>query len=105
MVTYTVETKTKEIGIRKVLGASVFNIVTMLSKEFFILVGISMIISFPLSYYWLGNMLEDYAYHITIGWQIFSFARMIIIALTVLTVGFQSVKAAMDNPVNAIKSE
>ena len=105
LVAYTAETKTKEIGIRKVLGASVSNIISMLSKEFLILVGIAMLIAFPLAYYWLNRMLQDYAYRITVGWWIFALAGLIIVVLTLLTVGWQAVKAATANPVKAIKSE
>ena len=104
LVTYTAETKTKEIGIRKVLGASVSDIVSMLSKEFIILVGVAMLIAFPLSYYWLNKMLQDFAYRINIGWWMFAAAAFITIALTLLTVGFQAIKAATANPVKAIKS-
>ena len=105
LVTFTAETKTKEIGIRKVLGASVSNIITMLSKEFLILVGIAVLLAFPLAYYWLDKMLQDYAYHITISWQIFALAGIITVALTLLTVGWRALKAATANPVEAIKSE
>ena len=105
LVTYTAETKTKEIGIRKVLGASVSNIVNMLSKEFLILVGIAMLIAFPLAYYWLDRMLQDYAYRISIDWWMFALAGLITIVLTLLTVGWKAVKAARANPVEAIKGE
>ena len=105
MVTYTAETKTKEIGIRKVLGASVASIVVMLSKEFLILVGIAMIIAFPLAYFWLERMLQDYAYRIEISWWMFAMAGGFIAVLTVLTVGWQAVKVATSNPVEAIKIE
>jgi putative ABC transport system permease protein len=105
LVTFTAETKTKEIGIRKVLGASVSNIVNMLSKEFLILVGIAMLVAFPVAYYWLDKMLQDYAYRITIGWWMFALAGVITILLTLLTVGWQAMKAATVNPVKAIKSE
>jgi len=105
LVTYTAESKTKEIGIRKVLGASVASIVKMLSKEFLILVGIAMLIAFPLAYYLLERMLQDFAYRIDIGWWIFTLAGSITIVLTLLTVGWKAVKAATANPVKAIKSE
>ena len=105
LVTYTAETKTKEIGIRKVLGARVSNIVNMLSKEFLILVGIALLIAFPLAYYRIDKMLQDYAYHISIGWWIFALAGIITIILTLITVGRQAIKAATANPVKAIKSE
>ena len=105
LVTYISESKTKEIGIRKVLGASVKDIVNMLSKEFLILVAIAMLFAFPLSYFWLEKMLQNYAYHIHIDWWIFALAGIITIALTLLTVGWQAVKAAIANPVKAIKTE
>ncbi|MDR0231031.1 MAG: ABC transporter permease [Dysgonamonadaceae bacterium] len=105
LVTYTAETKTKEIGIRKVLGASVSNIVNMLSKEFLILIGVAMLIAFPLAYYWLDKMLQDYAYHISIGWWMFALAGAITILLTLVTVGWRAVKAATVNPVESIKTE
>jgi putative ABC transport system permease protein len=105
LITYTVENKFKEIGIRKVLGASVGNIVGMLSKEFLILIGIAMLIAFPLAYYWLNKILEDYAYRISIDWWIFILAGIITIILTLLTIGFQAVRAATANPVKAIKAE
>ena len=105
LVTYTAETKTKEIGIRKVLGAKVSDIVIMLSKDFLILVGIAMLIAFPLAYYWLDKMLQDYAYRISIDWWMFAFAGIAIVILTLITVGWQAIKAATANPVDAIKSE
>ena len=105
LVTFTAESKTKEIGIRKVLGASVSDIVLMLSKEFMILVGIAMLIAFPVAYYWLDRMLQNYAYRIEIGWQMFTLAGIITVALTLITVGWQAIKAATANPVKAIKSE
>jgi len=104
LITYTAETKTKEIGIRKVYGASVRNIVEMLSKEFLILVGIGMLIAFPISYFWLDNMLQDYPYHIAISWWIFALAAVITVALTLLTVGVQALRAATRDPIKSISS-
>jgi putative ABC transport system permease protein len=77
----------------------------MLSKEFLILVGVAMLIAFPLSYYWLDRMLQDYAYRITIGWWIFGATGLITVVLTLLTVGWKAVSAAMENPVKSIKVE
>ena len=105
LVNYTAESKTKEIGIRKVLGATVSSMVMMLSKEFLILVGIAMIIAFPVAYYLLERLLQDYAYRIAIGWWMFAAAGLIVIVLTLLTVGWKAIKAATANPVNAIKTE
>jgi len=105
LVTYTAETKKKEIAIRKVLGASVSEIIVMLSKDFLILVGIAMVIAFPLAYWLFNGMLENFAYRISITWWMFAVAALIVIALTLFTVGFQAYKAATANPVKAIKSE
>ena len=105
LVTYIAESKTKEIGIRKILGASVGNLVVMLTKEFLILVTISALIAFPMAYWWIDKMLQDYGYRISIGWEIFALAMMVTMALTLFTVGWQARKAATANPVNAIKSE
>jgi len=105
LITFAAETKIKEIGIRKVLGAKVSDIVTMLSKEYLILVSIAMLIAFPLAYYWLDKMLQDYAYRIDIKWWMFALAGIITIVLTLVTVGWKAIKAATANPVKALKSE
>jgi putative ABC transport system permease protein len=76
----------------------------MLSKEFLILVGVAMLIAFPLAYYWADRILQDFAYHISIGWWIFAAAGIITIMLTLITVGWQAIKAATANPVKAIMS-
>jgi ABC-type antimicrobial peptide transport system permease subunit len=102
LVTYTAETKIKEIGIRKVHGASIKDIITMLTKEFLILVSISMLIAFPLAYFWLHKMLQDYAYRIPLSWWMFALAALVAVVLTVFTVGFKALKAATANPVKAI---
>ncbi len=105
LVTYTAEMKTKEIGIRKVLGATVSNIVNMLSKEFLLLMGIAMLIAFPLGYVWLDTMLQDYAYRIPVSWWIFALAALLTLILTLLTAGWKAWQAATANPVDAIKTE
>jgi putative ABC transport system permease protein len=105
LVTFAAESKTREIGIRKVLGASVMGIVQMLLKEFLILVGVAMLIAFPLAYYWLDKMLQDFAYRIHLSWWMFALAGSITLALTLLTVTWKAVKAATANPVKAIKTE
>jgi ABC-type antimicrobial peptide transport system permease subunit len=102
LVTYTAETKIKEIGIRKVHGAGIKDIITMLTKEFLILVSISMFVAFPLAYFWLTKMLQDYAYRISLSWWMFALAALITIILTVITVGFKALRAATANPVKAI---
>ena len=103
LVTYKAEAKTREIGIRKVFGAGVSDIVTLLIKEFMILVGIAILIAFPLAYYWLDSLLQDFAYRISIGWWIFAVSGVIAIIITLLTVGWKAIKVASTNPVEAIK--
>jgi putative ABC transport system permease protein len=105
LVSYTAELKFKEIGIRKVLGASVNDIILMLSKEFLLLAGIALVIAFPLAYYWIDSLLQDFAYRITIGWWIFMLTGVIVFTITLLTVGWKAKRAASANPVNAIKME
>ena len=105
LIVFTAEMKTKEIGIRKVMGASVMDIVKLLVKDFLILVCISILIALPLAYYWLDKMLQEYAYRISLSWWIFIAAGLTTVALTLLTVSVQAIKAATANPVNAIKSE
>ena len=105
LVTYNAETKAKEIGIRKVLGASVASIVGMLSREFLILVCIAMLIAFPTAYFLLDRLLQDYAYRITLSWRLFMLAGITTVILTIVTVGWQAIKAATKNPVQAIKTE
>jgi ABC-type antimicrobial peptide transport system permease subunit len=100
--TFAVERRTKEIGIRKILGAGVSDIVNMLSKEFLILVCIAGLIAFPLAYYLSDRILQGYAYRISIGWWIFTLAGVITLSLTLLIVGRQAFKAATANPVKAI---
>jgi len=103
--TFTIERRIREIGIRKILGARVSQIVQLLTKEFLTLMGIAMLIAFPLAYYWADKLLQDYAYRIRMGWWIFALSGAIILILTLLTVGRQAIKAATANPANAIKSE
>jgi len=105
LVNYAAETKTKEIGVRKVLGASVGSIVMLLSKDFMILIGIAMLIAFPPAYYLLEKLLQDYAYRINLGWWMFALAGLITVALTLITVGRKAIVAATENPVKAIKTE
>jgi putative ABC transport system permease protein len=102
LVTYIAESKTKEIGIRKVFGASVGDLVMMLTKEFLVLVTIAALIAFPLAFYWIELLLQDYAYRIPVGWELFAISLLITIILTLGTVGRQAFRAATANPVKAI---
>ncbi|MDR0691730.1 MAG: FtsX-like permease family protein, partial [Prevotellaceae bacterium] len=105
LVTYTAETRTKEIGIRKVLGATVADVIGMLSKEFLALVGVALLVAFPIAWYIMEKILQQYAYRISISWWIFALAAVAVVLLTVLSVGIQAFRAATANPVKAIKTE
>ncbi|MCP4724092.1 MAG: FtsX-like permease family protein [bacterium] len=105
LASFMAEQKTKEIGIRKVLGASVQTIINLLSKEFIILVSVANVIAWPAAYYLSRNWLEDFSYRISLGWQIFLISGLAAILIAVLTVGFQSVKAARANPSDSLKYE
>ena len=102
---YTAERRTKEIGVRKVLGASVGSIVGLLSKEFIKLVLIAIVLGSPIAWYAMNTWLQDFAYHIEISWWMFAVAGVLAIVIALLTVSFQSVKAALMNPVKSLKSE
>lgn len=103
--TFTAEQRTKEIGVRKVLGASVQNLVLMLSKDFTKPVLVAIGIAIPISWYLMHNWLSDYAYHTEINWWVFALAGGLALVIAWLTVSWQSVKAATSNPVNSLKSE
>ena len=105
LATFTVESRTKEIGIRKVLGASVLSIFNLLSKEFLVLVGISIVLACPIAYYFMEKWLSDFPYRINIGLWIYALAAVMAIAIAAITVGYQSVKAALLNPIDSLKSE
>ena len=102
---YVVAGRTKEIGVRKVLGASVASIVALLSKDFLKLVLIAVLIASPLAYYAMSRWLADFAYRIDIQWWVFALAGLIAVGIALLTVSFQSVKAALMNPIKSLKSE
>lgn len=99
------EQRVKEIGIRKVLGATTFGLVGLLSRDFLKMVGLSLLIATPLAYYFMDNWLQDFAYRINISWQVFLVASAVAIGVAFLTVSFQSIKAALANPVQSLRSE
>ncbi|WP_229688751.1 ABC transporter permease [Puia dinghuensis] len=105
LAAYTAEQRTREIGIRKVLGASVSEVLLLLSGDFILLVGISCAIAAPVAYYFLHQWLAGYYYRITISPLVFVAAAVLALAITAITVGFQSVRSAMKNPVTALRSE
>lgn len=105
LATYMAEQRTKEIGVRKVLGATVNNIVTMLSRDFLKLVFIASLIAFPLSWMAMNNWLQDFQYRIDIGWVTFVLAGVFALFIALFTVSFQAVKAALANPVKSLRTE
>jgi len=105
LASFVAEQRTKEIGVRKVLGASVANLWAMLSKEFVVLVSISCGIAIPLAWYYLHNWLKGYQYHTDISWWVFVAACVGAMAITLLTVSAQAIKAAVANPVKSLRSE
>ena len=102
---FTAQQRTKEIGVRKVLGASVASIVTLLSKDFLKLVLIAIVIASPIAWYAMNRWLQDFAYKIDIEWWVFAGAGLLAVGIALLTVSFQSVKAALMNPVKTLRSE
>ncbi len=105
LASFVAEQRTKEIGVRKVMGASVVNLWGMLSKDFVLLVGISLLLAMPLAWYFMNNWLQKYQYRSDMAWWIFAMAGVGALFITLLTVSYQSIKAAMANPVNSLRSE
>ncbi len=105
LASFTAEQRTKEIGIRKVLGASEFNLTFLLCREFALLVLISNLIAWPVSYFMLSGWLEDFAYRISLEWSYFLLAALLVMIIAVLTVSFQAIKAAIANPVRSLRYE
>ena len=105
LITFAAQQRVKEIGIRKVLGASVPNIVSLLTKEFVILVGIAIAIAVPLAWWGVHKWLQDFAFRIHIGWAMFIIAGIAAILIAVITVSFQAIKAAIANPVKSLRTE
>lgn len=97
--------RTKEIGVRKVIGASTFNVWHLLSKDFVILVIISCLIAIPISYLFMYNWLQKYEYRIGLSWWIFAVSGIGILVITLLTVSYQAIKAAIANPVKSLRTE
>jgi putative ABC transport system permease protein len=105
LATFTAQQRIKEIGIRKVLGASAAGIVAMLSKDFLSLVVVAIFIASPIAYYFMHLWLQDFAYRISISWWIFLLSGLAAILIALITISFQSIKAALTNPVKSLRSE
>ena len=105
LAAFTAEARTKEIGVRKVLGASVSSIVTLLSKDFLKLVLIAIVIASPIAWWAMNRWLQDFAYKIDIEWWMFALAGLLAVGIALLTVSLQSIKAALMNPVKSLRSE
>ncbi|MET1258607.1 ABC transporter permease [Flagellimonas sp. DF-77] len=105
LTSFVAEQRTKEIGVRKVLGATVFNVWNMLSKDFLKLVIISCFIAVPIAYYVMNGWLQEYPYRVILKWWIFGLAMLGAMGITVLTVSFQAIRAAKQNPVKSLRTE
>lgn len=105
LAAYTAEQRIKEIGIRKVLGASITSLASMLSAEFLKLVLLSTLLAFPIAWYAMHTWLQNYQYHVAIQWWVFAVAGAAAILIAVATISYQAIKAALMNPVKAIKAE
>ena len=105
LAAYTAERRTKEIGIRKVLGASVTGITSLLSRDFLQLVVLSCLIAFPLAYWKMSLWLKGYQYHIEMQWWVYLVAGVLAVIIALITISFQTIRAALANPVTSLRSE
>jgi putative ABC transport system permease protein len=105
LATYMAEQRTKEIGVRKVLGATVNNIVVMLSRDFLILIALASVIAFPIAWWAMSAWLQDFEYRVDVGWWIFLVSAMIALVVALCTISFQAIRAALSNPVKSLRTE
>ncbi len=102
---FSAEKRSKEIGIRKILGANVSSILALISKEYLLLILVSFVISIPIAYFVMEQWLQQFTYRTDVGWSVFVYAGLLTLAIALLTVSWQSLKAALTNPVNTLRSE
>ena len=105
LAAFTAQKRRKEIGVRKVIGASVASITAMLSRDFLKLICISLLIAFPVSWWMMNNWLQSFAYRVSITPYVFVIAGISVILITLITISFQSIKAAIANPVKSLRTE
>ncbi len=105
LIAFISQQKTKEIGIRKVLGASIAEIVQLLAIDFVKVIVVALLIASPIAWYFMNNWLQDFAYKIDIPWWVFAFSGIVAIGIAMLTMGFQAIKAASVNPVKSLRTE
>jgi len=105
LATFSAEQRTKEIGVRKVLGASVTGIVALLSKDFLRLVAISVVIASPIAWWVMHKWLQDFAYRVNISWMVFLITTVVALTIALLTISFQAIRAAIANPVKSLRTE
>jgi putative ABC transport system permease protein len=105
LATYTAEQRIKEIGVRKVLGATITDVVSMLSKDFMLLVLIASALAIPIAWWAMNKWLQDFAYRVTIGWWVFVGAGVIALLIALITVSSQAIRAAVTNPVKSLRTE
>jgi ABC-type antimicrobial peptide transport system permease subunit len=105
IVTLIVEQRRKEIGVRKVLGATIPSVTGLLAKDFLVMVLVAFLISTPISWYFLDKWLQNFVYRTELSWWIFPLAGVVTLLIALLTVGIQTVRAALANPVRALRSE
>ena len=105
LASFAAEQRTHEIGIRKVLGASIMNIVRLTSREFLTLVGVACLIAWPIAWYLVNQGLQEFHYRPAIGFDIFIISGIICLAIALMTVGYQSLKAALADPIDTLKHE
>mgnify|MGYP006189648377 CR=1 FL=1 len=105
LMTFMITRRTKEIGIRKIMGASAINIATLLSKDFLRLVVIAIVIAMPLAWYFMNQWMQAFKFRIEIGWELFAMSMLSGLALVIITVSYHGIKAAYVNPVETLKHE